>query len=661
MADVRCPNCEKTNPEGRDFCAFCDFPLPSAADMTPEEQERTPAVHEESPPPAESETQRTEDWESPGDSEEEGDAGWLDVLHASEEEPPSQEQTPPQDEEEKEEIKAETDWLQRIRDLDVEEQKEEEPPQEGDAFPAWMTEEEVEPKEPSPEEKKEELPDWLKPDEERVEEPTEEEPEATPQVLEEEEEKVPEEEEREVSEPPPSEEKLPSWATEAEPPGEEEAAPEPQKDIEPFQMDQEEEDIDDLFDEELPSWLTAADEEESLEIGDDISPGELPGWVEAMQPVVESSDTSGLAEDEEYIENYGPLAGIPSVLPAEPEMEQIDPEEKAAHMLDLSVTKAQRDYASLLKDVISQENKIKPITKQGKLPTQRILRWLIALLLLLSVGASIIAGGGGSLQPPEKNPQGNAGYAEMHGMVETLQEGDTALIVFDYQPALAGELEATAAGVVDHIISRKAYLSLISTQPTGPSLGEHFLSHTQADHNYQHGKDYINLGYLPGQAAGILGFSTSPQEIIPIAFNGGNAWDSPPLRDIENLADFSLILILTDDPTTARIWIEQIIPFTTKEMIGMVVGAQAAPLVRPYFENSPQLISGLVAGLRGGKDYESLIEAPNRASAYWLPLNVGIIVTLLTVFIGGLVNGILNLIQQHQSPPQQGGPHHDSP
>lgn len=640
MAEIRCPNCGNENPEGQEFC---DTPLTSQAITPPGETDESPP---DQAPPQEGQPQ-----ERDADSE----AGWLDVLHASEE-PPSPEEPEIQDIEEEEQAKEkETDWLQRIRDLDIEEEEAPPPPREGDAFPDWMAEEEPEKAADSFSDEEAGLPDWLQPEAEdpdeeeegedrqdEVVEPDLEPPQEEPLTS-------PEQEGVELPHPPQKEEEeFPSWLKEEGAPSQEDPVPEDQPAAQPFQLD-EEEDYDDLFDEELPSWLTAVDEEEEFETGEDISPGELPGWVEAMQPVVESSDTSGLPEDEEYIENYGPLAGIPSVLPAEPEIEQVDPDKKSEHMTELSVTKTQRDYAGLLKEVISDERKVEPVSEESRLPTQRILRWLIAVVLLLSVGASIVAGGGENSPPGSQNPDQDAGYARLYEQVDSLEQGETALVAFDYQPALAGELEAAAAGVVDHILDQEAYLALVSTQPTGPSLGEHFLSTTQTEREVRHGRHYINLGYIPGQAAGILGFSLSPREIIPIAFNGGNAWDSPPLREIDNLDDFSLILILTDDPTSARIWIEQIIPYTSKEKISMVVSAQAEPLVQPYFENSPQLIFGLVGGLEDGRAYEALAQSPNRASAYWFPLNVGIIVTVLTIFIGGLANGVLNLIRMRQN------------
>lgn len=414
--------------------------------------------------------------------------------------------------------------------------------------------------------------------------------------------------------------------------------------VDPFAIEQEDEEelFDDLFEEDLPSWLTSAVDLEDQAAEQKISPGDLPGWVEAMQPVVEQTDPTGLSEDEEYIENYGPLAGISSILPAEPDIETAPSEDETQSAMSLSVSKTQRDYAELLERVIARESRVRAVTEPASLPTQRILRWLITIVLILSLGAVIIFGGGTEQGEAAFQAEQFAGAAALHEIITDLDQGDPVLIAFDYQPALAGEFNYAASGVIDHLMSRRAYLSFISTQATGPTLAEYFLQTTQADHEYTHGLEYLNLGYLPGGAAGLLSFSIAPQTIIPLAFDGSNAWDSPPLENVDSINDFSLILILTEDPTTAKLWIEQVQTASTPPM-GMVVSAQTEPLIQPYFQTTPRQVSGYVAGILGGYAYENLTGEPHLANAAWLPFNTGILITASAIFIGGLANGILTL------------------
>ncbi|RLD02696.1 MAG: hypothetical protein DRI65_14400, partial [Chloroflexota bacterium] len=606
---------------------------------------------------------------SPGFSE---DSGWLDMLQ----DPDSRKsavETPP------EPSKPQTDWLDKIKRLN----KSSDMVDEDSSFPDWLSvsdtpaeemPEEVKPPEYSPPAADNDeaapasdLPAWLQIDgddeslnafllkKDRTNE------EYKPAIVRGITDKLPPQEEDD-DEPATGlsdsqQIKFPSWAEEKK-----KAAEKTPEDLEflagredgtdpvidPFQIE-EEEFFDDLFSDELPSWLTSASSDSVFEdFDDELSLGELPGWVEAMRPVVESTDATGLSEDEDYIENYGPLAGIPSVLPAEAEV-AFDPEKTAKKPLDLFASKSHQDYVNVLKKLITAENKTKTILKPAPVATQRVLRWLIAIIMLVTTTGTIIFGGVVEAEPPTSAQVLNSGYGALYEQIEGLHDGQPVLIAFDYQPASAGELHAAAAGVVDHLMKQGTYLSFISTQPTGPALADHFLATTQEQHDYIHTQHYINLGYLPGESAGLLSFVIAPKKIIPLAFDGSNAWGSPPLLKVDSINDFAMVLVITDDPDTAKTWIEQVGTILEDTPLNMVVSAQAEPLIQPYFRSSPQLLKGYVSGIIDSMNYEQLLNRPNLATTAWLPFNLGIIVTVGTIFIGGLANGVLSLFSRHRS------------
>ncbi|MCJ7716473.1 MAG: hypothetical protein MUO54_08135, partial [Anaerolineales bacterium] len=601
------------------------------------------------------------------------DSGWLDMLQdpdsTTEEGPDFATEVTSQPDQ----GKPQTDWLEKIKRLN----KSSDEVDDDSSFPDWLSvtgKPEVDQKDTSPEPPEQpaaaadELPEWLQMDknDEQLNEFLQkkdlyESEIRTGQIKEIDPDDAPEP----VSQTPePADEKsesikFPSWASEKDQSSPEKAQEIPDelkflagidqsgKTVDPFQIE-EEEYFDDLYSEELPTWLTKASEEESgLVIEDEISPGELPGWVEAMRPVVESTDTTGLSEDEDYIENYGPLAGIPSVLPAEAE-HAFDPDQAARKPLDLIATKTHQEYVNLLKKLIGEEKKVKPIVKAAPVQTQRILRWLIAIILLLTTGGTIIFGTPVDTQLPSESQIKNSGYSALYNQIDKLSDGQPVLIAFDYQPAATAEMHAAAASVVDHLMEQGTYLSFVSTQPTGPALAEHFLSSTQEKHGYRHNQQYVNLGYLPGESAGLVSFVIAPKQIIPLAFDGSNAWGSPPLAEVESIGDFEMILVITDDPNTAKNWIEQVGTTLEQGTLNMVISAQAEPLIQPYFRASPQYLSGYVSGVIDGLNYENLLGQPNLANAAWLPFNVGIIISVGTMFIGGLANGVLSLFSRHR-------------
>lgn len=599
-----------------------------------------------------------------------GDSGWLDMLQ----DPDSTIDEDQESEDAPVSIptveKSGTDWLEKIKRLN----KSVDEVEEDSSFPDWLSvtgkpEGEQKAKPGEPESSAEDVPDWLQLDEDddqlndflqkkdlydsKIK--SEDSGETT---SEEKESQAP----TELIEEGVEHKKFPSWAANKDSAPQKGAQEIPEElqflagvepdsitgqIVDPFQGE-EEEFFDDLFSEELPSWLTTASEEGVQVVEDEITRGELPGWVEAMRPVVESSDMTGLAEDEDYIENYGPLAGIPSVLPAEAEF-ALDPEQAARKPLDLTASKSHQEYVNLLKKLIGEEKKVKSITKVAPVQTQRILRWLIAIILIITIGGTIIFGGTIETQMPVKGQIDTSGYGALFNQIDKLYDEQPVLIAFDYQPAATAEMHIAAASVVDHLMEQGTYLSFVSTQPTGPVLAEHFLTATQEKHGYIHNQQYINLGYLPGESAGLVSFVIAPKKIIPLAFDGSNAWGSPPLVNVDSIRDFAMILVITDDPNTAKSWIEQVGTQLKDTPLNMVVSAQAEPLIQPYFRASPQLLSGYVAGVIHSLNYEQLREQPNLASAAWLPYNIGIIITVGTMFIGGLANGVLSLFSRHRA------------
>ncbi len=589
-----------------------------------------------------------------GDGE---DAGWLDMLQ----DPGSRQKAVSEPESTSEPDKPQTDWLDKIKRLN----KSSDLVDEDSSFPDWLS---VTGKTAEfageDQESSDDVPDWLQLDDDdslneflRKKDLTNEEyrPKVTTDSLDD----TVITGGKERPDPGLSDSqqiKFPSWAEEKKKEQkrqQDKSAAISEEEIEPFQI--EEEIFDDLFSEELPSWLTASSSGEVKQvIGENLAHGELPGWVEAMRPVVESSDTSGLDDDEEYIENYGPLAGIPSVLPAEAEI-GIDMDQAIQKPLDLLATKSQQEYVDLIKKLVGDENKSKSIRLPSPPKTQRALRWVISIIMLVGILGTVIFSGSIEAEPLTAAQVQGTGFGALYDEIEILFDGQPVLIAFDYQPASAGELHTAAATVVDHLLEQGTYLTFISTQPTGPALAEHFLDTTQSRHNYLHTQKYINLGYLPGESAGLLSFLIAPEKIIPLAFDGSNAWDSPPLISIDGIEDFKMILVITDDPNTAKIWIEQVGTRLDDTPLTMVVSAQVEPLIQPYFRTSPRQVSGYVAGIIDSMNYEVLTERPYLAHLNWLPFNIGIVISVAIIFIGGLANGVLSLFSRRKDKDKFGG------
>jgi hypothetical protein len=201
-------------------------------------------------------------------------------------------------------------------------------------------------------------------------------------------------------------------------------------------------------------------------------------------------------------------------------------------------------------------------------------------------------------------------------------------------------MDAAANAVVDHLMLKGAYLTLVTTTPTGPAQAERLirLVRDRGGHQYQSAAQYTNLGFIPGGAAGLLGFAQIPRRVLPYSQEGIFAWSASPLQPVDTIQDFALVMVITENPDTARAWIEQVQPELGNTPLLMVLSSQAEPVVRPYYEGSPRQVGGFVAGLAGGAAYENLQARPGLARKYWDAFSMSILLAAGLLAAGGAVS-----------------------
>jgi len=225
-------------------------------------------------------------------------------------------------------------------------------------------------------------------------------------------------------------------------------------------------------------------------------------------------------------------------------------------------------------------------------------------------------------------------------LINNLSSSDRVLVALDFQPAFSGEMEAIGATVLDHLMLRGAQIAFISTNPSGPLQAERLVNivNQRYDHSYA-GEQITNLGYISGGRAGILAFASTPRQLAPLTFDSeNNPWDSGSLRGVSKASDFALTMVITENADTARMWIEQFQPELESKPLIMVLSAQAAPIIRPYYAGSPQQVQGIVSGMSGAAAYENLLGRVGIARSQWGAFSLGVLAACILILLGGIIN-----------------------
>lgn len=430
------------------------------------------------------------------------------------------------------------------------------------------------------------------------------------------------------------EEAVSDWMSEVS--GDMHGTPEEEDSISPFLPDQE---INES--QEIPHWLNEAlIEQESPEALEDDSvlsdfvPGDESEGLQEDLPVIPfSEETLG------DLESAGPLAGLKGIL--SPEAGAARARKPKAYSSNLKISASQQAHIELLTGLLAEEGQPQPLPGRKAISQQNVMRWVIALVLLIAVLWPLVIS---NQEMPF--PIYDEGSSEVNRLVNQLPENARVLVGFDFEPGVTAELDVAALPVIDHMMDQGALLTLLSTSPNGPMLAERFMQSIESDQEYISGLDYINLGYLPGGAAGLVSFVDNPQGTIPFSIDGIQLWESeggsslPVLGEINQITDYEMVVVLVDDPDTARAWIEQLAPKLNDPLeltsLVMVTSAQLEPVVRPYFDAIPQSVNGLVIGLRGGTAYARLVGGWDQLSQYWDAFGWGTFIAAMLILVGGL-------------------------
>jgi hypothetical protein len=241
--------------------------------------------------------------------------------------------------------------------------------------------------------------------------------------------------------------------------------------------------------------------------------------------------------------------------------------------------------------------------------------------------------------------------------VNDLPPGVPVLVAVDYPASAIGEMEIAASPLISHLMSKQAYLVLVSTQPTGPLQAEKLIDQVKKLRQEQSGgflyDQYVNLGFIPGGASGLAGFVYSPAEFAENVLSSYKStqpdpWTMPPLSGVTSLDGFAMILVISENPDTARAWIEQVRPKLNWTPLVLVLSVQAEPVIRPYADHQPATIQGMVIGVAGGAGYEELTNIQTGAQKSWPVYAVGTwILGIGMVFALGM-NWLVNLIRRGQ-------------
>jgi len=190
--------------------------------------------------------------------------------------------------------------------------------------------------------------------------------------------------------------------------------------------------------------------------------------------------------------------------------------------------------------------------------------------------------------------------------IESLNSTDVVLISIDYDPASMPELQPMLKAILRHAFGKDIKVILMVHWPLGLPIGTEALEEVASEYGKVYGEDYINLGYRPGERAVMIDMGREIRNFFRTDVNNVLLDTYPMMIDIHNYNDIELLVGL-EAGIYGEWWIQYVGSRYKQRIVLGVTGVMAAETY-PYLQSGQ--IEGLIGGLKGAAEYETLIEQP---------------------------------------------------
>ena len=216
--------------------------------------------------------------------------------------------------------------------------------------------------------------------------------------------------------------------------------------------------------------------------------------------------------------------------------------------------------------------------------------------------------------------------------IESLPESSTVLISIDYDASSMPELQPMLYAILRHVFRKNLRVIMLGHWPLGVPLGQIALEDVAKEMGKKYGVDYCFLGYRPGIAAVMLNLGKEIRSVFASDYKYTPLDSLPMMRNIHNYNDIALLIGL-EAGSVGDFWVQFAqARFNQKIILGST--AVITPDIYPYLQAGQ--IVGLIGGLRGAADYETLVNTRGPASIGMYSQTVVHILVVALIILGNV-------------------------
>jgi len=224
---------------------------------------------------------------------------------------------------------------------------------------------------------------------------------------------------------------------------------------------------------------------------------------------------------------------------------------------------------------------------------------------------------------------------QVYQLIENTPENSIMLMSFDYDPATNTELQPMAKAIIEHAFRRNHKIIAVALWPQGVQMADQAFEYILEKYpDKKYGIDYVNMGFKTGGMVTIQAMGRNIKDVLPKDTKNTPFEEIELLRNVRNYKQIAYVISLSaGDPGLKQYVMAAHDMYKVKVSGGTT--AVSTPGFIPYINDQNQLY-GLLGGLKGAAEYESMIKVKGTATSGMDAQSVAHILIILFIVMGNI-------------------------
>ena len=218
--------------------------------------------------------------------------------------------------------------------------------------------------------------------------------------------------------------------------------------------------------------------------------------------------------------------------------------------------------------------------------------------------------------------------------MDDLEHGSNVLVSFEYGPSTKPEIHPMTYAVLRHLFKNGHKVYITCLWPDGQFMAEEAIEEiAEQEFNLTYGKDYVLLGFRPGNEAVVKGIVSNIRKLYSTDARGTLTDKIPMMEGVNQLVDFDFIFTASAGYPGTVEWVQYGADPTGVPMSTGVTSIQVNE-VMPYVQSGQ--VKGILAGMPGAAEYEKLVGVPGIGTSGMDAQSIAHLVIVLFIIFGNV-------------------------